>query len=254
MNTDKQKFTFIGCSITKGVGLPNEDLDENNYTNIVGNYFNAEIINLSKGGNSNYNIFIDGVNQLLYNKPDVLLLQWSGLQRHWLYPNLDVKFLIVNGALASDLNYLDTVFSKKVLQKFTEQFLLLNHDYHNILALLNYCKILETIAGDQTRLIFINGLLPWTKEIQYKQAVTNPAKNFSEYTKNLLSINMLPDEDIELFFNKIHNGLTQINKNKWINMFQSIPLLLEDLGTDNSHPGPETHAKIAQMIINHITK
>jgi hypothetical protein len=110
-----KKFTFIGCSITKGVGLPKEDLDENNYTNIVSKYFN-------------------------------------------------------------------------------------------------------------------------------------------EYTKILLSIDKLPDQDIEFFFNKIHNGLSQIDKNNWINMFQSILTLAEDVGTDNLHPGPNTHAKIAQMIINHIDK
>ena len=251
-----KKFTFIGCSITKGVGLPNEELDENNYANIVGNYFKSEINNLSIGGNSNYNIFISSLNELLYNKPDTLLIQWSGLHRHWLYPDLDVTFPIVNDdvGIVKEINYLDTVFSKKYLQKFVEQFLLLNHDYHNILTLLNYCKILETVAHTQTKLIFINGLLPWTKEIQFLQTVDNPARNFSAYTKNLLSIDKLPDEDIKFFFNKIYNGVSQIDKNNWINMFQSIVTLMEDLGTDNAHPGPKTHAKIAQMIINHINK
>ena len=159
-----KKFTFIGCSITKGVGLPDEDLDENNYAKIVGNHFDAEINNLSIGGNSNYNIFISGLNELLYSKPDVLLIQWSGLQRHWLYPNLDLTFPIVDDNAIKDLNYLDIVFSKKDLQKFVKQFLLLNHDYHNILALLNYCKILETVAHTQTKIIFINGfLLRWKR-------------------------------------------------------------------------------------------
>jgi len=249
-----KKFTFIGCSITKGVGLPDEDLDEKNYANIVSKYFNAEITNLSIGGNSNYNIFMSGLGELLYNRPNTLLIQWSGLQRHWVYPNLDLTFPIVNDNAIKDLNYLDIVFSKKDLQKFVKQFLLLNHDYHNILALLNYCKILETVAHTQTKIIFINGLLPWTKEIQFLQTIDNPAKNFSAYTKNLLSIDKLPDQDIEFFFNKIHNSLSQIDKNNWINMFQSILTLAEDVGTDNLHPGPNTHAKIAQMIINHIDK
>ena len=48
--------------------------------------------------------------------------------------------------------------------------------------------------------------------------------------------------------------MAQINKHNWINMFQSIVTIAEDVGTDNSHPGPKTHAKIAQMIINHINK
>jgi hypothetical protein len=171
-----------------------------------------------------------------------------------MHPNLDLSFGISTIDAINELNYLDTVFSKKDLQKFVKQFLLLNHDYHNMLALLNYCKILETVSHTQTQLIFINGLLPWTKEIQFLQTSNNPAKNFSAYTKNLLSIDKLPDQDIKFFFNKIHNGLSQIDKRNWVNMFQSILELGEDTGTDNVHPGTKTHANIAQMIINHIDK
>lgn len=246
------KFTFIGCSITRGEGLSDEESDKNNYANIVGNHFNATVTNLSKSGNSNYNIFIEGLNQLLYNRPDVLFLQWSGLQRHWIYPNLDIEFPMVPGGPISDINYLKTVFSEKFLKKFTEQFALLNHEYHNILALLNYCKILETIAGNQTRLVFINGLLPWTNEIQNKESLNNVYLNFSEYTKELLSVDMLPDEDITVFFNKIYDALTQIDKNKWPNMFNSLVDLLVDLGNDNSHPGPKSHGLYADMIINYL--
>ena len=248
------KFTFIGCSITRGEGLFNKESDEKNYANIVGKRFNATVKNLSKSGNSNYNIFISGLNELLYDKPDMLLLQWSGLQRHWLYPNLDIEFPIVNDIVITEINYLQTVFSKKFLTNFVEQFLLLNHDYYNILALLNYCKILETIAQEQTRLVFINGLIPWTEEIQYKQSIKDPMKNFSKYTKDLLSINMLSDEDIVLFFDKIYNALDQIDKNKWPNMFQSLADLQIDYGIDNMHPGSESHKKIADIIINHINK
>lgn len=248
-----EKFTFIGCSITEGIGLPLKTADNNNYANIVGKHFNVKVDNLSKGGNSNFNIFMSGLNQLLFDKPDVLILQWSGLQRHWLYPNLDVSFAIVNDEIVRDINYLDTVFSKKNLQKFVQQFLLLNHDYQNILILLNYCKIIESIASTKIKVIFVNGLIPWTKEIQFLQTLNNPAKNFSEYTKNLLSMDKLPDEDIKFFFEKIYDSMSQINKHNWINMFNSIPTLAEDVGTDNSHPGPKTHTKIAQMIIKHLT-
>lgn len=245
-----KNFTFIGCSITKGEGLPDEENDENNYANIVGTYFNAKVKNLSKSGNSNYNIFINALNELLYEKSNILFLQWSGLQRHWIYPDLDLVFPITNLAPKKDLSYLNTKFTKQFLKNFTDQFLLLNHDYHNILQLLNYCKILETIAGDQIKLVYINGLLPWTKEILYRESATDPVKYFSDYTKDLLSIDLLPDEDIDLFFNKIHEGIKQTNKNNWVNMFNNISSLAVDFGLDNLHPGPESHKKVAKLIIN----
>lgn len=248
-----KKFTFIGCSITKGEGLPDSEFDSANYPNIIGQVFNAEVTNLSRLGNTNYNIFIDGLNQLLFNRPDVLVIQWSGLQRHWLYPNLDITLTLTNRDIIREIDYLDTVFSKKELQKFCDQFLLLNHDYHNILHLLNYCKILEALAREQTQLIFVNGLIPWTQEIQYLETLDNTAKYFSEYTKKLLSHTLLPDSDIEIFFKKIFYALNEIDKNKWINIFSSMLEFSIDAGLDKKHPGPKTHNKIAQLIINKLT-
>jgi hypothetical protein len=246
-------FTFIGCSLTQGIGLSKEENDENNYANIVGTHFNAKIKNLSKLGNSNYNIFLTALNEILYDKPDAIFLQWSGLQRHWLYPNLDLVFPIINKPPKKDLCYLNTKFTKEFLKKFTDQFLILNHDYHNILQLLNYCRILETITNDQVEIVFINGILPWTKEILYSHSVKDPAKYFSSYTKDLLSTDLLPDQDIELFFNKLYEGIQQLNQNKWVNMFESIVSLAEDFGTDNLHPGIKSHKKIANIIIDKLT-
>jgi hypothetical protein len=249
-----KKFTFVGCSITRGEGLLNEKLSDDNYANIVGAYFDATVNNLSKSGNSNFNIFITALNELLYNSPDVLFLQWSGLQRHFMYPHLDSEFPIVNCDSVTEISILNSKFSKRTLQQFTKQFLLLNHDYHNILQLLNYCKILETIAGNKIKIININGLLPWTKEILYSVSSIDPAKYFSPYTKDLLSIDLLPDEDIRLFFNKIHTSIKQIDKSNWVNMFENFISLSVDLGSDNAHPGPESHKKVAKMIIDKLNK
>ena len=244
-------FTFIGCSFTVGEGLPQEKLDANNYTNIIGEKFNAQVKNLAKSGNSNYNIFMTGVNEILFNCPDVVFLQWSELQRHWVYPDLDTALLITANAKVP-VNYLDNQFSKTFLKNFVDQFLLLNHDYQNILMLINYCKILETLAKDKCRIVMINGLIPWTKECIDPSAVTNPYENFSTYTKNLLSVDKLPDTDVTIFFNKICNGLMELDKNTWANMFSPMMKHKIDLGTDNLHPGPNSHKQYADMIIKHL--
>lgn len=247
-------FTFIGCSFTVGVGLPDEKLDENNYTNLVTKHFNATVNNLSIGGNNNYDIFLSSVNELLFNNQDVLFVQWSELSRFLFHPHLDLEFQVPSCiSNNTDISYLDLKLSNKFLKKFGEQFLLVNHDYNNILTLLNYCKILESIAQHKKiKIVFINGLLPWTSEILDEKALTNPSKNFSEYTKNLLSVDLLPDEDIIKFFNKIKRGLDQINLNNWTNMFKSMVHMGVDLGTDKIHPGIKSHKLYANMIINHL--
>lgn len=249
-----KQFTFIGCSFTTGVGLPEEKLDKNNYPNIIGEHFSSTVTNLSLPGNSNYNIFMSGINEMLFNEPDILFLQWSELQRCWFYPNLDIKVQVPTALNMDAISYLDTKYSKKFLRRFSEQVLLMNHDYHNILTLLNYCKILESIAGNKTKLVFINGLLPWTEEILNKNAILNSYKNLSNYTKNLLSTELLPNTDIARFFGKIYNGLEQINLNNWPNMFNSFGNLAIDLGTDSLHPGPKSHKIYATMIIDYLER
>lgn len=247
-----KRFTFLGCSLTAGEGLDNEKTDNNNYTNIIANYYGAQVKNLAKSGNSNYNIFIEALNEILYNEQDLVFVQWSSPNRHWLYPNLDCNLIITANSKQKDIKYLDTMYSAKFLQSFADQFLLLNHDYHNLIQVGNFSKILETVSTNKTQLIFINGLLPWTKEIKCKQSLSNPAKYFSEYTKELLSLDLLPDQDIAKFFTTLYDTVKKLDSSLWVNMFSSMQNEMIDLGTDNSHPGIGSHKHYASMIIEYL--
>jgi len=248
-----QKFTFTGCSFTVGVGLPDEKTDPTNYTNLISAHCNAQSNNLAVGGNSNYNIFMAAVNALLFDTPDILFVQWSELNRHWLYPGPCIK-LPIAGQEMEELIGIDQYFTKDKLQKFSDQFRLLNHDFHNLLSVANYCKILQTLAANKCQVVFINGLLPWTKEIKYKQSATDPAKYFSKYTKSLLTIDQLPDQDIVKHFTQLTEAVGTLDKTLWSNMFDSMMCNVIDRGLDNIHPGPESHKKYASMIINHLEK
>ena len=247
-----KKFTFLGCSLTVGEGLDSEKTDENNYTNIISNYYGATCKNLAKSGNSNYNIFVEALNEILYNEQDIIFLQWSSPNRHWLYPNLDCNIIITANSKQKNIHYLDTTYSAKFLQTFADQFLILNHDYHNLIQVSNFCKILQTISKNKTKLVFINGILPWTKEIIHLRSLTDPAKYFSKYTKELLSIDLLPDQDIEKFFIELHNNVKSLDNNLWVNMFNSMQDEMLDLGTDNCHPGIDSHKHYASMIIKYL--
>lgn len=248
-----QKFTITGCSMTVGVGLLEEKHDPNNYANLVTKNFDAQLNNLAVGGNSNYNIFITAINELLFNTPDVLIVQWSALNRHWMYPGPTMRLPIVGQTVKPPIG-IDQYFTASKLQKFSDQFRLLNHDYHNILSMVNYCKILQTLAQHRCQLVIVNGLLPWTKELQYKQSATDPAKYFSDYTKSLLTIDLLPDEDIVKYFMQLLTGIEELDKKLWVNMFNSFGNIMIDWGLDHAHPGPESHKKYASMIITHLNK
>ena len=245
-----KRFCFSGCSLTYGEGL--KDTEEN-YASLIADSQEAVVKNIAVPGNANNKIFMESMNELLFDTPDVLFVQWSELSRHWLYPGLDLEFPITAG-IRNDLKYLDFFLPQQQAKEFIDMFRYLNHDYHNILLLINYCKILENLAQDKCQLIFINGLIPWTPELRHLESTRDPQRYFSKYTKNLLSINQLPDDDIKKFFEAISTEIVKLDKSKWINMFSTIMDSAVDLATDNIHPGPVTHQNLANNIIKHLTK
>ena len=244
------KFTFVGCSFTVGVGLELEKFDPANYTNIVANYYGAESINLAQGGNSNHNIFITALNEILFNPSDKIFIQWSALHRLWLWPGPDTTVMVTD-TIENDYCYRNIKYSKKELQKFIDMYKILNHDYHNLIILTNYCNILTEISKNKTQVIFINGLIPWTEEITDNN-ILSFAENLSEYSKEILEFDSRDDAELTTLFNKLNSLVTGLDKVKWVNMFNSMMQGYIDYGNDNAHPGPKSHQQYAEMIINYL--
>lgn len=245
------QFTFVGCSFTVGVGLDLEKSDPANYTNIVANYYGAESVNLAQGGNSNYNIFITALNEIIFNSPDKIFVQWSALNRLWLYPGPDTE-LALSHTILNDYSYRNIKYSKKELQKFTDMYHILNYDYHNLITLINYCNILAEISKNKTQVIFINGLIPWTEEITDINTMSDFAENLSEYSKEILEFDSRDDIELTTLFNKLNFLVTGLDKVKWVNMFNSMMQEIIDYGNDNDHPGSKSHTLYADMIIKYI--
>lgn len=245
------KFTFIGCSFTVGVGLPLEKDDRNNYTNIVSKKYNAIANNIAVSGNSNYNIFMGAINELLGKNPDKLFVQWSALNRLWLCPGPDTT-LSLSHTINNDYAYRDISYKKAELQKFTDMYHLLNHDYNNILTLINYCNILTELSFNKTEIIFINGLVNWTSEITTLDTLQDMAVYLSPYTKGLLEFESRSDDELIEFFSKLHNAINLLDKTAWVNMFNSMMKTKLDKGTDHIHPGPTSHVAYAEMIIKYL--
>ena len=241
------KFTFTGCSFTVGEGLALEKADKSNYCNRVGEHYLADVTNLGQKGNSNYNIFMSAVNEMLTLKPDMLFVQWSGLNRQWLYPGPNTH-VIVSAEPQADYTYRDLKFSRSQLQFFADQYQLLNHDFQNIITVVNYSNILSKLGN----VTFINGLLPWHKDIADLQTLTNPAEQFSKYTKNLLDFDTRDDRELTELFLELYKNIQTLNPELWVNMFNSMYSNIVDTGTDDRHPGPNSHKQYAEMIIKYL--
>lgn len=240
------KFTFVGCSFTHGDGLEDQTFT---YANQVAKYFNADISNLGKSGNSNYNIFLTALNEILFGTSDKIFVQWTAFNRVWVYPGPDVELGIM-AIVKDDFRYRDIYFSKSELQDFSNKWNLLNHDYKRIFDVIMYCKILEKVSNGN--IIFINGLLPWTKELITDTEIINYETDLSNYSKSILDFDDRSDNELDELITKLKTHSQQLNTSLWVNCFNSFMENRIDVGLDKQHPGIESHRQYADWITTYL--
>jgi hypothetical protein len=110
------------------------------------------------------------------------------------------------------------------------------------------------VASPLTRIVFINGFVPWTEDITFKDAVTDYSKYLSDYTKELLESESRLDSEVDVFFGRLNTGIAQLDQNQWVNMFKSFGSQAVDRGNDGSHPGTKSHQLYADLIIDYLER
>ena len=253
ISTNK-KFTFCGCSATVGHGLALEKSDSALWVNRVAKKYSADVKNLGEKGNSNHNIFMTALNELLFNPPSKLFVQWSTLNRVSMSPKPGFTFMFAGIDYPEVVRHNKLIFSKKEIQKFLYTYHLLNCDYNYLTSLINYCNILSHLSKKtDTQLIFINLKLDWTEEIRDINTATNFAENLSEYSKYILEFDSTPDDEIYNLFIELNTAFDNMNKKLWVNLFDPwVGSIHEvDLGID-AHPGPKSHEIYTNMVIKYL--
>jgi hypothetical protein len=244
------KVCFNGCSFTVGDGFPVNHRDKFIYDRIISKKFNFESDNIAVGGSSNYKIFMRSADAIISNKYDLVVTQWSALHRIWLHPGPDANFF-VNDTQHPDFKYRDLYLTKSQKKTFANTLLLMNHDYQNIIDLVDYCCFLKHMAG-KTKLIFINGLLPWTKDLATPLG-TDLSNSLSKYTKTILDFDNRSDSETVEFFKKLQHKFAELDSSLWINLFDSFSANSVDVGPLGHHPGPESHKWMANQLENYLT-
>jgi len=247
----KIKVCFNGCSFTWGEGF---DYNERNlyvYDRLLSNQFDWERDNIAQKGSSNYQIFMRSAEALQQKKYDIVFTQWSGLNRIWLSPGPET-FYFNNDEKYTDYQYRNIYIDARSKKKLNELLLLLNHDYQNILDLVSYCNILEDLARmSATRLIFINGLLPWQDDLS-KPLADDISTSLSDYTKSILDFDNRSDDEIVKYFSALQRKVSLLNKNSWVNIFDSFQNNTTDVAIEGHHPGIKSHKWMAERITNYL--
>lgn len=246
-------FTFLGCSFTAGEGLDFEKADPGNYANIVAKYYSASIKNNSKIGNSNYNIFMDACDELVSRPADVLIVQWSGLNRHWVYPGPNAEiYLSLNGM--RDFSYRNIRIPKKELDKFARMYFMLQCEYRSMLDLIRYSNILSALCRNKTTLVFLNALVPWNTDLDSQDTVLDLSKKLGTYFKEILNFEKRNIQEVIDAFKELQKRFLTLDQSQWVNIFDPLNDLKIDLGKDGVHPGPKSHQLYADMVINFLNE
>lgn len=206
---------FGGCSITQGAGFEQEKSDPRIFPNLC----TSEAINDAGGGSSNLKIFTHASNAIINENADAYVIQWSALHRHWLYPAPDKGVYI-----GSDFEPSAT--------SFVAQFQLQNHDYGNILQLVNYTRVLTDLCKSrQAPVVFLNGLVEWSNDLDWMYELVADA-----------------DSDHDRFVENLQNNLELVEWDRWVDPWHCINKTKIDLAPLDDHPGPQTHKLIAEKI------
>lgn len=248
------KVCWNGCSFTAGHGFPEHQRDRYIYDRLVSKQFGFESTNIAIGGSSNLEIFKRSAQAILDNKYDIVVSQWSALNRLWLYPGPDCTFFL-NDTEYPDFTYRDMYIDSTTKTLLRKVLLLLNHDYHNILDLIKYCRILECMAvASNVKIIFINGIVPWTNDLIGTLSPSDIASSLSDYTKSILDFDHRDDLEIINFFHELQKNFSSINQDLWVNLFDSMSNNSVDYGPEGHHPGPLSHQTMATKISDYIIR
>jgi hypothetical protein len=189
---------------------------------------------------------------IMSQKYDIVFTQWSALNRIWLFPGPDAKFF-TNDTIYPDFQYREIYLSPNQKQKFNDTLLMLNHDYQNIVDLIDYCNILTNLASKlSTKIIFINGLVPWTADLSIPLG-NDLSSSLSPYFKDILDFDNRTDSEIIKFFSELQIKFTELDLSKWINVFDSFQKNTIDEGPEGHHPGIKSHRWMADQITTYLT-
>ena len=234
---------FNGCSFTEGEGFPIDQRDSFIYDRLLEKQFLFKRTNIAQGGSSNHCIFMRSAESIISGCYNCVVTQWSALNRLCLYPGPDLKFT-VNRALA-DFSFQDIFGTIEEQTKFKKILLLLNGDYHNIIKLIKFTKILEVLAKEKNvKLVFINGLVPWTDDL-VKPIGNDLSISLSDYSKSIIDFDHRDDREIIKFFQQLQQEVNTLNQQLWVNLFDSFYNNIQDLGPEGHHPGINSHQWMA---------
>jgi hypothetical protein len=230
------KILVAGCSISSGWGFAEEKSSPGLWTNLVASKLNATVTNIAKTASSNYDIFLQTLLEQKNNCYDLVLVQWTGLDRITLASSLD-SFIIVNHIAKDTQSSLFQHVTPSDLRTFSQVMLEINNMWK---AFVDLGKMTQILGQQTVPHYFINGNLPWTTDFFYNAG-------HDPFTNLLLTI----DTDHKLVRQQIDQVKQQLIPTRWINLEQGWQYSkLDTVSPTDIHAGVASHEFYAKQVID----
>lgn len=247
------KVAFTGCSMTRGDGFEMAYLAPEIWPNIIARVFEFDAQNLAISGASNLRIFYTASEAILSQQYDMVFCQWTQLNRLWLSPGPNIWYY-VTGDRRDSFEYGDFAMGLQEKTNLEQTILQLNHDFQNIIELVDYTLILEQLAKScGVKIAHVNGLVPWQPDL----ATADTANDFSlmsAWTRELLDFDRRDDAEIKKLFQILHTKFLKLNTQRWINLFDSFHAQMIDQAPQDNYPGPRSHVNMSNLVRNYLKK
>lgn len=233
------KTLVVGCSFSDGWGFENGIQSPLIWPNLLANTLKTEITNYSKAATDNTGIFLNTITTTKLQKFDLILVQWTGLDRVVLSQD-DHCSMIHSQNILHTQN-----LTNKDYEQFYKSFLKLNG---LTIHWNRFCQMLMYLQ-DFPNVYFVNGLVHWSRAMFDSDSIEQQITN-NKFLLDLIDIEKNPDDYVQQRWNFVKNQLNQIDLSRWVNPFSSLYDLQSDsVSPTDSHPGPKSHQHYAELIV-----
>ena len=250
---------FAGCSYTAGIGFDQEKNEPGLWVNLLhskNDFLNkTKLLNVATSGRSNAGIFQDAVWTILHNNVKYAFVAWTNVIRYEISVGLEcyaTKAFFIPGSVHLDCKVNSGAYPASYLQNISDRLTTLAHPHYELVNLIYYINSLISLCElKKCQLFFVNALCDWDKDYFVKKHNVLP-ENYTEYTKQLISITTRDDDEIFKIYEKMHNEYNQsggIRADKWLNLYKSFRSTLIDTNNDNLHPGLQSNFNYYQQLV-----
>lgn len=232
------KILVAGCSISSGWGFEDQKLSPYIWPNIVARDLPADVTNIAVTASNNYDIFLSVLHEQTVNRYDIVLTQWTGLNRITVSSGLD-SYIILNKINPTNVESpVLKNFNVEELKAFSKVITLINNDWKPFIDLAKMTQILSHMPAPN---FFINGVSPWSSDF------FNNYSQFEVFTKSLLPI----DTDTSKVLQYIQQAKNQLVPERWINLVQGWQQAqIDNVSAVDNHAGSESHKFYAGQVLN----